>query len=247
MLQGLYQLTSGVLTQNRNLNVISNNMVNVSSPGYKKDTMVSSSFMEEMLYRTQNDGQGKATQLNGTSKMRSSQETLVNFEQGGFEETGNPLDIALSKPGFFSVQTENGTMYTRNGAFIIDEEGYLALPRIGRIMGQSGPILLNTDQIEIKSDGTIMSADNATLGKISVVDFQNYDTIRKTPSGLFTGADPVEIQPEIRQYTLERSNVSMVSEMTAMMTSQRAIQSAAQIIKIYDQLMAKATTEIGKL
>lgn len=247
MLQGLYNLTSGVLTQNRNLNVISNNMVNVSSPGYKKDTMVSSTFQNEMQYRLGNKGSGASLALNNLSKIRTAQETQVSYEQGAFEETGNPLDVALSQEGFFVVQTSSGEQYTRNGSFIIDGEGYLALPSIGRIMGQSGPILLNTDQIEIKSDGTIMSADNATLGKISVVDFQNYDMIRKTPSGLFTGADPVEIQPEIRQYTLERSNVSMVSEMTAMMTSQRAIQSAAQIIKIYDQLMAKATTEIGKL
>lgn len=247
MLQGLYNLTSGVLTQNRNLNVISNNMVNVSSPGYKKDTMVSTTFKNEMQYRLENNGSGASSALNNISKIRSAQETLVSYEQGAFEETGNPLDVALSQQGFFVVQTPNGEQYTRNGSFIIDGEGYLALPSIGRIMGQSGPILLNTDKIAIDSDGTITGEQGNLLGKIRVVDFENYDELQKTPSGLFTGGNPRETNGAIMQNTLERSNVSMVSEMTAMMTSQRAIQSAAQVIKIYDQLMAKATTEIGRL
>ncbi len=247
MLQGLYNLTSGVLTQNRNLNVISNNMVNVSSPGYKKDTMVSSTFQNEMQYRLGNKGSGASLALNNLSKIRTAQETQVSYEQGAFEETGNPLDVALSQEGFFVVQTSSGEQYTRNGSFIIDGEGYLALPSIGRIMGQSGPILLNTDKVKIDTDGTINTEDGRNLGKIRVVDFDNYDNLQKTPSGLFRGQGARETNSAMIQHTLERSNVSMVSEMTAMMTSQRAIQSAAQVIKIYDQLMAKATTEIGRL
>lgn len=248
MLQGLYNLTSGVLTQNRNLNVISNNMVNVSSPGYKKDTMVSSSFQDEMLYKVGNGKNNSALSLNSTSKIRSAQETLVSHEQGAFEETGNPLDMALSQKGFFVVQGQGGPVYTRNGSFILDEGGYLALPGIGRVMGQSGPILLNTDQIQVDSDGAIRNAQGSDLGKIRIVDFDNYDSLQKNAAGMFTGgAGAREAQGGLLQNTLERSNVSMVSEMTAMMTSQRAIQSAAQIIKIYDQLMAKATTEIGRL
>lgn len=247
MLQGLYNLTSGVLTQNRNLNVISNNMVNVSSPGFKKDTMVSATFQEEMLYRAQNNGSDTSSALNNTSKIRSATETIVNHEQGAFEETGNPLDMALSREGFFEIQSQNGRLYTRNGSFIIDDQGYLALPSIGRVMGQSGPILLNTDKIQVATDGTITDQQGNVINKINVVDFDNYDNLKKNPAGLFTGSNPRPADGGIIQNTLERSNVSMVSEMTAMMTSQRAIQSAAQIIKIYDQMMAKSTTELGRL
>ncbi|MDO5062399.1 MAG: flagellar hook-basal body protein [Peptostreptococcaceae bacterium] len=247
MLQGLYNLTSGVLTQNRNLNVISNNMVNVSSPGFKKDTMVSTTFKEEMLYRAQNNGSNSSSELNNASKIRSATETMVNHEQGAFEETGNPLDMALAEKGFFEIQSPSGRLYTRNGSFIIDEQGYLALPSIGRVMGQSGPILLNTDKIQVETDGTIRGVEGNVIDKVKVVDFENYDALQKTPAGLFIGNDPQAVNGHIVQNTLERSNVSMISEMTSMMTSQRAIQSAAQIIKIYDQLMAKATTELGRL
>ncbi|MDO5095068.1 MAG: flagellar hook-basal body protein [Peptostreptococcaceae bacterium] len=247
MLQGLYNLTSGILTQNRNLNVISNNMVNISSPGYKKDTMVSTSFKDEMLYRADNKGKNTNQQLSNTSKIRSATETLVSHEQGAFEETGNPLDMALSQKGFFEIQTQGAVQYTRNGSFIIDEQGYLALPGIGRVMGQSGPIALNTDKITVDSDGSIRDMQDNLLGEIKVVDFDNYDNLQKTPSGMFVGGGAKVVNGGIIHKTLERSNVSMVSEMTSMMTSQRAIQSAAQIIKIYDQLMAKATTEIGRL
>lgn len=247
MLQGLYNLTSGVLTQNRNLNVISNNMVNVSSPGYKRDKMLSTTFKEEMLYRAQNNGSGHSSELNDTSKIRSATETFVNYEQGAFEETGSPLDLALADKGFFEIRSQNGRLYTRNGSFIIDEQGYLALPSVGRVMGQSGPILLNTDQIRVETDGTIRNEQGDRIDRLSIVDFDNYDALQKTPNGLFAGGDPRPAKGHVIQHTLERSNVSMISEMTSMMTSQRAIQSAAQIIKIYDQLMAKATSELGKL
>lgn len=247
MLQGLYNLTSGILTQNRNLNVISNNMVNISSPGYKKDTMVSTSFKDEMLYRSGNKGKYTNQELNNTSKIRSATETLVSHEQGAFEETGNPLDMALSQKGFFQIQTQGGSQYTRNGSFIIDEQGYLALPGIGRVMGKSGPIALNTDKITVDEDGSIRDEQDNLLGEISIVDFDNYDSLQKAPNGMFTGNGAKTTKGSIVHKTLERSNVSMVSEMTSMMTSQRAIQSAAQVIKIYDQLMAKATTEIGRL
>lgn len=247
MLQGLYNLTSGVLTQNRNLNVVSNNMVNITSPGFKKDTMLSSNFKEEMLYRSSNKGKGEPREIGASSKIRTAQETRTNFEQGSFEETGNALDLALAGNGFFEIQGQAGMMYTRNGSFILDNEGYLSLPGAGRVMGQNGPILLNDDQVQIDFSGDITDRNGINLGKIRVVDFENVESLQKNKAGCFTGGNPQRIQGSMLQNTIEKSNVSVVNEMTAMMSSQRAIQSAAQVIKIYDQMLGKATTEIGRL
>ena len=247
MLQGLYNLTSGVLTQNRNLNVISNNMVNVSTPGFKSDTMVSTTFKDEMLYRSGNKGTGASIPVGNTSRIRTAQETLTDYQQGAFEETGGNLDLAIAGGGFFVIQGDGGNIYTRNGSFILDDEGYLALPGTGRVMGKNGPILLNDDKINIDTEGIIRNEDGVNLGTLRLVDFANYDNLQKNKAGYFTGGNPYDLPGSFVHKTVEKSNISVVSEMTKMMSSQRAIQSAAQVIKIYDQMMQKVTTEIGRL
>ena len=119
MYQGFYNLTSGMLTQQRNLNTISNNMVNVQTPGYKSDKMVSSTFQEEMLYRTGRTDKSEYVPLGVTSKIRTAQRTYVNYEQGSFNPTGGIYDFALSGNGFFCIDTPDGVRYTRNGSFQI--------------------------------------------------------------------------------------------------------------------------------
>lgn len=247
MLQGLYNATSGVLTQNRNLNVISNNLVNVSTPGYKKETMVSSTFQEEMLTRSGNRARGAVQTLAEVSKIRTAQETLQNFEQGALEETGNSLDVAITGNGFFEIASSDGLVYSRNGSFILDDEGYLSLAGAGRVMGTGGALLLNDDQISIDSAGEIRNAEGVSLGTIKMVDFENYDLLTRNKAGHFTGPGAQTVTGTMLQNYVEKSNVSIVNELTGMMSSQRAIQSAAQMIKIYDQLLAKATTELGRL
>lgn len=248
MLNGFYNLTSSMITQSRNLDVVSNNISNVSTPGYKKDTMTATTFKEEMLTRTGNTDRSKHANLNTTSKMVTAQETITDYTQGSFEETTNPLNVALSRSGFFEIQTQNGSVYTRNGAFITDNEGYLSLPGVGRVMGSSGPIQLETDNVRIDSAGGIYDSAGNFADTIKVVDFGNYEQLNKNAQGhITTGAQPIIKDGGIIQNALERSNVSMVKEMTAMMTSQRAIQSASQILKMYDQMMSKSTTEVGRV
>ena len=91
MYQGFYNLTSGMLTQSRNLNVISNNMVNIQTPGYKKDKMVSTTFQEEMLYRTGRRYKDNPEPIATTSKIRSADRTYVSYEQGSFDMTEGDL------------------------------------------------------------------------------------------------------------------------------------------------------------
>lgn len=249
MLKGFYNLSSSMITQNRNLDVVSNNIVNVSTPGFKKDTMTATTFKEQMLARTGNTDRRNVTELNTTSMIVTAEDTITNFAQGGFEETGNKLNVGLRKSGFFEIQTQAGNVYTRNGAFITDNEGYLTLPGVGRVMGTSGePIVLSTEEISVDPTGAITDGFGNYIDNIRVVDFENYNQINKNLEGHIVGANPVDVaEPGIIQGAVERSNVSMVDEMTIMMRSQRAIQSAAQILKMYDRLMEKSTTEVGRV
>ena len=105
MLQGFYNLTSSMLTQGRNLDVVSNNISNVSTPGYKKDTMTATTYTEEMRSRTGNTDRRSVTNLNTTSSIVTAQETITDYSQGSFEEAGEPLNLALSSSGFFEIQT----------------------------------------------------------------------------------------------------------------------------------------------
>lgn len=261
MYQGFYNLTSGMLTQNRNLNVISNNMVNIQTPGYKRDKMVSSTFQEEMLYRTGRQNKGNPTPLAVTSKIRTATRTYVNYDQGSFEQTDGIFDFALSGNGFFAVQGQNGTVYTRNGSFGVDGEGFLALNNVGRVLGTDGqPIQIDNENFTVDSEGNISveelidqetgETELRRMGTLQVVDFADYGQLHKEDYGVFsTNQAPQQregAQTAVLWKTVEKSNVDMVDEMTSMMSAQRALQSAAQALKMYDQIMAKAVNDVGK-
>ena len=257
MYQGFYNLTSGMLTQQRNLNTVSNNMVNIQTPGYKSDRMVSSTFQEEMLYRTGRTDKSRYTELGITSKIRTAQRTYVNYEQGSFNPTGGIYDFALSGNGFFCIDTPDGVRYTRNGSFRVDEEGYLTLNNLGRVQGAGGqPIQISNEDFAV-TNGTIYGVDAdgtaRELGTLRVVDFEGeyQDVMHKEDYGLYsTDAAPREVMQgdtAVIWKTLERSNADMVDEMTSMITSQRALQSAAQMLKMYDQVMNKSANDIGRM
>lgn len=262
MYQGFYNLASGMLTQSRNLNVISNNMVNVQTAGYKSDTMVTTTFGDEMLYRTGRQNKENPLPLATVSKIKAADRTYVNYEQGNFEQTGGIYDFSLAGNGFFCIQTAQGERYTRNGSFSVDAEGYLVLDNLGRVLSSDNqPIQIIDENFHVDSRGNIMSElvsdeegaerETVTYGTLKVVDFADYNQLHKEDSGLFsTALAPVEItdgSTPIQWQSLERSNVDMVEEMTAMMSSQRALQSAAQVLKMYDQVLSKASSDVGRL
>lgn len=245
MFQGFYDLTSNMITQNRNMNVISNNMTNVSTPGYKSDTVVQSTFRDEMIYRFDKYGR---TPVGVSSRVDTAAERVTDHSEGAMKETGRNLDLALAGNGFFVIQTQNGNVYTRNGSFNIDDQGYLRLDGVGRVMGTNGPIRLNTDDVVVDGQGNIRSNENGQyFGRLRLVDFANYGQLTKITGGVFrANGQPQNADAVVRQKFVEDSNVSMIDEMTAMMTGQRALQSSAQVLKMYDQLIAKAV-QIGSM
>lgn len=256
MYQGFYNLTSGMLTQTRNLNVIGNNMVNIQTAGYKRDKMVSSTFEEEMLYRTGRIDKDDPAELGTTSKIKTAERTYVNYEQGSFDQTEGIYDFALSGRGFFCIDTADGVRYTRNGSFNVDSEGYLMLNTLGRVQGQGGqPIQIDNEDFQVGEDGTIrvVDRDGSTreFGRLRVVDFEDYEQLHKEDYGVFSTdqatRELTDGETSVLWKTLEKSNVDMVEELTGMMSAQRALQSAAQVLKMYDQIMSKSASDVGRL
>ncbi len=248
MFKGFYQVTSGMLSQSRRLDVVANNMTNVSTSGYKAERYTDSTFQEHVVSRIGNKDKSNPTELGGSSYMLAPDQLYIDYTQGYLEPTDLTLNFAINGDGFFGVQTQDGLAYTRSGNFSLDEEGYLCLPPEGRVLGANGnPIRLGTDAITADSAGTLYNLDGEAMGQLGVFTFANNEQLTKNARGLFVGGGAQAANVPIVWKSLERSNIDLVQQMTNMMTSQRALQSAAQMSKMYDQLMSKASNDIGRL
>lgn len=256
MVKGFYNLTSGILSQTRRLDVIGNNMTNLSTAGYKAETYTDTSFQEVLVSRVGNKDKSGAAVIGSETYILAPDQAYVNFSQGGLRETGLPLDFAIQGDGFFAIQTGAGVEYTRNGSFSLDEQGRLCLKGQGLVLGVDGqPITLTTDRVRADANGRIYAeADPLTgqggeyLGQLAVYTFADNEQLTLGENGLFQGQGAQANQaPALLWGYTEESNVDMLREMTQMMTAQRALQGGAQVLKLYDSLLTKATTELGRL
>lgn len=248
MFKGFYNLTSGMLSQSHRLDVVANNMTNISTTGYKAEQYTDSTFQEYITSRIGNKDKTNPEQIGGSSYILAPSRLYMDYTQGALEPTGMPLNFAIEGDGFFAIQTDDGVAYTRSGDFSLDDQGYLVLPDEGRVLNTDGnPMQLGTSDIVADSIGTISTENGTNFGRLAVYTFPDNDQLTKTARGLFTGNGAQATQLPINWQILERSNVELVQEMMTMMSSQRALQSAAQLSKMYDQLMTKATTDLGRV
>ncbi|HUX38257.1 MAG TPA: flagellar basal-body rod protein FlgF [Rectinemataceae bacterium] len=163
MIQGWYTGASGMNAQQVRLDAISNNLANVDTNGYKRDTAVEKAFAQLLLRRFNDDG----VRLNpfGSSDLApvvgklgtgvESNELYTQFEQGALKETQSDLDIALDGKGFLTVSTPNGERYTRNGAFTIGKEGYLETIDGYPVLGEKGPLQVKANNFRVDKDGGV--------------------------------------------------------------------------------------------
>lgn len=248
MYKGFYNLTSGMLSQGRRLDVISNNMTNLSTAGYKSDIYTDSTFREHMVSRVGNKDKTGTTEIGGGSYILAPSALYTDYTQGVLEPTGIPLDFAIEGDGFFAINAEGGVAYSRSGSFTLDDEGYLTLPGMGRVRSAEGAeIQLGTDDITADNHGNI-SVNGEFVAKLGVFSFPDNGALVRNERGLFTGAGAQAVDSTVRWQMEERSNVVLIDQMVNMITAQRALQSAAQISKMYDQvIMNKSANDIGRV
>lgn len=252
MFKGFYNLTSAMLTHQQDLNVIGNNMANISTPGYKQSRYTATTF-DDVLYSRVGNKDPQGTPIGRQSYIRAASDISIDHSQGTLEPTGIQMDFAINGDGFFAVEQANGGVaYTRMGNFSLDEDGYLCLPGYGRVLGEDRqPILLGTDKIRGDGTNNIYYEDEGRwpIARLGVFRFDNLENMEPNAMGLYQGGgQPEAVQsPEVLNGYLERSNTDLVKQMTEMISVQRSLQSAAQISKIYDQLMTKAASELGRL
>ncbi|NBK79361.1 flagellar hook-basal body protein [bacterium D16-76] len=248
MFKGFYNLASGMITHGKNLDVISNNMTNVATSGFKEDCFTGQTFDEVMWSRVGNKIKNYE-EIGGISYATVPSQVYTDYTQGAFDETGMPLDFGIDGEGFFAIQTGDGIAYSRAGNFTLDDEGYLTLPGFGRVLDiNQEEIQLVTDKIRTDDAGRIYTENGGFLGQIGVYEFEDNGQLVKNAQGLFTGGGQPQLgTAKIYNGRVERSNVGLVQQMVKMITTQRAYQSSATVTKMYDQVMGQATSDLGRL
>lgn len=258
MIRGLYISASSAVAETKRIDVIANNIANVNTTGFKKDVMVTDNFPEILISkingRIDKDLRKVSNPLNTLGQLSygiRSSEVRTNFEQGSVYSTGNSFDLALSGKGFFCVETPEGERYTRSGDFTKDSESYLVTKEGYKVLGEAGYIKIDGSNMTVNEKGEVYS-DSQLVDKLKLVDFNDYEVLRKEGNGLLGIADGIEAEPVaiagmVQQSFLEGSNVNSVKEMVNMLTMMRTYEANQKMIKIHDELIGKAVNEIARL
>lgn len=240
---GYYAACSALKAQSNALEIAANNIANVSTAGYRGQIP---SF-ESLLVQTVGPQMGGWEHLvNEQAAIRGSR---LELTQGNPERTDNPMDFAISGPGFFAVQTKAGTMYTRNGGFQVSA-GRLLTAAGDPVLGDAGPIALPPGAIAISGDGTI-SVAGAVAGKLRIVEFAQSNAL--TPAGgtyysAPASAEKTATASTIQQGMLESSNVNAVMAMVGLLTAERQAEMVERAMSAFDSTFNRvAANELPRI
>lgn len=279
MVKGIYTGASGMVATQYELNTVANNLANVNTDGYKQETSVLKAFPEILVKRLNDDGLvifplgsydlGPVVGKIGTGVEYN--ETFIRFDQGSLQATGNEFDLALEGEGFFTVMTEYGEMYTRNGNFNVSADGFLVDKHGNKVMGHKGFIQIGRNNFQIDQYGNVFvntdygPLDFATktgnewknmilLDQLKIVDFDEKRYLKKIGYGWYQATKfsgpafvpPDSQKPKVHQGYLEKSNVNPVREMTRMIEIQRLYEANQKVIQTHDETIGRAVNQVGR-
>ena len=275
MFRGFYTVATGMIAQQRKTEMLTNNMANANTPGFKAEQSSIRSFPEMLMSNlnsthipTENGFNLKGiSQIGPISTGVYMQETLPSFVQGQLLETQLTTDVALidgqlpidDETGiagavFFTLENDAGTeLYTKSGNFTLDAAGFLTNPSGHYVLDTNGQrIQLQNDDFQVTNDGTIM-VDNNVVGTLGISLAQNPNALMKVENGLFSTEDGVNLQRaaggaySTQQGFLEGSNVDSARTMTDMLAAYRAFEANQKVLQAYDRSMEKAVSEVGRV
>ncbi len=255
MMRALWASASGMNSMQLNMDVISNNLANTNTIGFKR----SRADFEDLLYQTvrmAGTENADGTQVpTGMQIGMGSRPTAVQkiFTQGDYENTGNELDWAIEGRGFFKVVSNGEELYTRAGAFKLDKDGYIVTSNGDRLQPEFA-VPSGTTKITIDSYGLLVASDgNGTplaSTQLTIFDFANPAGLNSIGRNLYrptqASGDPVEGNPgteefgTISQGFLEQSNVDVVKEMIDMIVTQRAYELNSKSVQTSDEMLGIA-------
>ena len=250
MVKGLYTAYSGLTVQQKRLDVVSNNLANATTTGYKKEGLTTQSFKDVYGIKVKDETVGYINQNIGTLNLGAKiGESFRSWDQGSLKNTESSYDFALAGDGFFSISFTNkagetSTLYTRDGSFQMNSEGYLVTKDGDYVLGESGdPIVLPTDisKLTVDSTGRIY-ADGQYVDTFGIVDFEDYNYIEAYGENLYRAVDGATFKDStasVNQGYLETSNINVVSEMVDMINIAREFESNQKIVNSIDEMLGK--------
>ncbi|HOF13619.1 MAG TPA: flagellar basal-body rod protein FlgF [Spirochaetota bacterium] len=278
MVRGLYTGASGMIAQEARLDAIANNLANVDKAAYKKDLTLFKAFPDMIIRRLNDDGlgitpAGSYDTMPFVGKLGTGvevNEVYTIHEQGSLMRTENPFDMAMEGNGFFTVMTERGERYTRNGAFTLNKDGILVTHSGLPVLGQNGIIKLQKNNFMINERGEILVNSALSLNpddmigltqnnweqpvvidKLKIVDFENIRELKKEGESLYHETQysgpalPAE-EYKVIQGFLEKSNVNAVREMVDMIEVQRSYEANQKAMLTHDQELGRLINEVAR-
>ncbi|HZJ58315.1 MAG TPA: flagellar hook-basal body complex protein [Clostridia bacterium] len=250
MLRGLYTAATGMIHQRDKLNTIANNLSNTNTRGYKRDSVVSHSFRDELLLRTGGQA-GGVKPLGPLNHGVYVERTVPLFEDGALEQTDLITDIALQGNGFFTILRDGEEFYTRDGTFKVDDEGFLVTMEGHTVDGEYGPIHVGQGNFDIDDEGNIWQ-DDGFVNSFRLVDFEDATMLDKVGDNLFVNNNPganqaLAFEGQVFQGYAEASNVELLEEMSNMIITSRAYEANQRVLQMIDSTLSKTVNEVGSL
>ncbi|MBS3908394.1 MAG: flagellar hook-basal body complex protein [Actinobacteria bacterium] len=248
MIRGLYASATGMLALMNKQDVISNNLANVNTTGFKRDYASITSFPEALVYASEKRVGTQAAQapLGRLSTGVGIGETGFINTDAPLRHTGSMFDVALSGNGLFAVGTQAGERYTRNGSFGIDGLSRLVDQDGNLVLGEDGAIAIDGDKVFIDETGNIY-VDDTFVDKLKIRYF-DADELEKAGSNLFISqTEGKASEARVRQKYLEGSNVDVTIEMVDMITTVRSFEANQKILKSQDEILGRAVNDVGRL
>jgi len=237
MVMGIVELGGIIIGQaTQRVELAAQNMANMTTAGYKS----------RRQFQSLVDGSPFA--FVSAQSGAEADKMSVDFTAGKLQHTGNPLDLAISGTGFFTVRTDDGLLYTRTGQFSRDADGRLTAADGGVLQSASGDIELEGGDFSVLPDGTVQQKGQP-VARLAIADFDNRQVLTPVGAGLFAapaGSARDVAGPQIQQGVLETSNVTSANEMISMMAGLRSAEAGQRMVQVYDDLMGRVLTTFGQ-
>lgn len=234
--RGIFVALSGAVLQERRLEILTDNLANINTAGFKKQKPLFEDAMPNP---------------SGTRTFARSNGVTTDMSQGMTEKTERKLDLAIKGEGFFVVQTPNGPRYTRDGSFSMGTDGTLVTREGYAVKGEKGVIKLGTSDVTIDAAGNVQEK-GLTLDRLKLVSFNRLDGLRRegsffAPSDASVKETKVNDNTEVEQGYIEVSNVNAVRAMTTMIEAMRSYETHAKMIQTMDEMTKKAIEDVGRV